>query len=218
MISRRRFTAIAGMMIGGATAVQAADAQQIPPTKLLRVVPSSDLKILDTTWTTTYVTIRYGYLVYDTLFALDSKFEPKPQMVESFDVSPDSMTYTFKLRDGLKWHDGAPVTAKDCVASLTRWAKKNPIGEQMSRAMDGYEVVDDRTFRIKLRTAFGLVIDALANAQSPAFIMPERIASQSIDKADHGIDRLGSVHVPPRSLAAGQPCGVRPQSDLCPAQ
>src|SRR6516165_4822729 len=89
--------------------------------KTLRAVMHSDLKILDPIWTTAYIVRNHGYMIYDTLFAQDEKGEIKPQMVDSFDVSPDRLRYTFRLRDGLLWHDGAPVTAEDCVASIRRW-------------------------------------------------------------------------------------------------
>jgi peptide/nickel transport system substrate-binding protein len=98
---------------------------------VLRVVMNTDLKIVDPVWTTVYVTRNHGYMVYDTLFGLDANREPKPQMVDTFTVSEDGLTYTFTLRDGLLWHDGAPVTAEDCVASSSagaraiRWAKSS---------------------------------------------------------------------------------------------
>ncbi len=136
---------------------------ELASNRVLRAVVNSDLKILDTTWTTTYITIRYGYLVYDTLFALDSKFQPKPQMVDTTTISPDNMTYTFTLRAGQTWSDGASVTAADCAASLTRWSKRNSMGQNLVAAMDGgFEALDDRTLRIKLKRPFGLVLDALA--------------------------------------------------------
>ena len=150
--------------------------------KILRAVVNADLKIIDPTWSTAYVTIRHGYLVYDTLFALNSKYEPKPQMVDTYTVSPDSLTYTFTLRAGMKWHDGAPVTAEDCVASLKRWAIRNAMGQQITKALDAYEVVDPLTFRIKLKQPFGLVLEALAGAEQPAFMMPKRIAETPADK------------------------------------
>lgn len=169
------FAIAAGLWLRPVPAAAAGD-------RVLRAVVNSDLKILDPTWTTTYITIRYGYLVYDTLFALDSKFAPKPQMVDSYQVTPDGMTYTFTLRAGLKWSDGAPVTATDCVASLRRWAGRNAMGQHLTEAMAGYDVVDERTFRIRLKKPFGLVLDALAGAEAPAFMMPARIASLPIDQ------------------------------------
>ena len=84
----------------------------------------SDLKILDPIWTTAYIVRNHGYMVYDTLFATDEKGEIKPQMVDKYEVSADKLTHTFTLRDGLLWHDGQPVTAEDCVASIKRWARQ----------------------------------------------------------------------------------------------
>ena len=63
--------------------------------KTLRFIAQADLKILDPITTTAYITRNHGYMVYDTLFAMDSKFEIKPQMVDKFTVSPDKKTYTF---------------------------------------------------------------------------------------------------------------------------
>ena len=80
----------------------------------------SDLKIIDPIWTTALISAHHGYLVYDTLFALDEKMQTRPQMVDKWEVSPDKLTYTFTLRDGLEWHDGTPVTGADCVASIRR--------------------------------------------------------------------------------------------------
>src|SRR2546423_13216513 len=84
----------------------------------LKVVMHSDLKILDPIWTTAYIVRNHGYLVWDTLFAMDEKFDVKPQMVDKYDVSADKLTWTFTLRDGLEWSDGKPVTSEDCIASI----------------------------------------------------------------------------------------------------
>ena len=95
--------------------------------KTLKVVMHSDLKILDPIWTTAYIVRNHGYLIYDTLFALDRNLQVKPQMVDTWTVSDDKLTWTFTLRDGLQWHDGAPVTAEDCVISLRRWAARERV-------------------------------------------------------------------------------------------
>src|SRR5438270_13047653 len=89
--------------------------------KIMRVIPQADLKVLDTHFNSIQITKIYALMVYDTLYAWDSHFQPKPQMVESETVSPDKLTYTFTLRPGLKFHDGQPVTPTDVVPSLTRW-------------------------------------------------------------------------------------------------
>ena len=88
----------------------------------LKAVMHSDVKILDPIWTTAYIQRNFGYMVWDTLFAMDDKFEVKPQMVDKYDVSADKLTWTFTLRDGLVWSDGKPVTSDDCIASIKRWA------------------------------------------------------------------------------------------------
>ena len=94
----------------------------------LRVVNHSDLKILDPIWTTAYIVRNHGYMIYDTLFALDGNLEVKPQMVDKWTTSDDKLTWTFTLRDGLEFHDGTPVTADDVVPSLKRWAVRDPAG------------------------------------------------------------------------------------------
>ena len=93
---------------------------QTNPQKTLRFIPQADLRSIDPIWTTAYVTRNFGYLVFDTLFSLDKDFKPQPQMVDRWRVNDDQLTYSFTLRDGLKWHDGQPVRAADCVASLER--------------------------------------------------------------------------------------------------
>jgi peptide/nickel transport system substrate-binding protein len=87
----------------------------------LRFIPHADLSILDPYWTPAYITRNYGYMVYDTLFAMNSQFQPQPQMVDTWTLSDDKLTYNFTLREGLKFHDGQPVRATDVVASLKRW-------------------------------------------------------------------------------------------------
>ena len=115
---------------------------------LLRVAPETLSRILDPHFTTSFTTRDLGYLVYDTLFAVDDKFEPKPQMVESYTVSPDKLTYTFVLRPGLKWHDGQPVTAADCVASIRRWASRDSMGQTLTSFTASLEATDASTIKL----------------------------------------------------------------------
>ena len=145
--------------------------------KTLRVVMHSDLKILDPIWTTAYIVRNHGFMIYDTLFALDAKFEVQPQMVDSWTVSDDQLTWTFKLRDGLKWHDGTPVTAADVLPSIKRWEAKDSLGTLLAQATKEMKAVDDRTFQIVLKEPFGMMLKALAKSSSvPLFIMPKRVA------------------------------------------
>jgi len=144
----------------------------------LRVVMHSDLKIVDPIWTTAYMSRNYGYMVYDTLFAMDEKLAIKPQMVDSYSVSDDTLTYTFTLRDGLLWHDGAPVKAEDAVASVKRWGSKDSMGQKLMEFTQELKVVDDKTFQLILKEPYGLVLMSLAKPSSNVpFIMPKRIAN-----------------------------------------
>src|SRR5262249_237530 len=97
-------------------------AQRTQPTR--RFIAEAALKVLDPIWTTAYIPLSRGYLVYDTLFGSDANQQIQPQMVERTRISPDGMRYVFTLRDGLRWHDGKPVRSEDCVESLKRWGKR----------------------------------------------------------------------------------------------
>jgi peptide/nickel transport system substrate-binding protein len=144
---------------------------------VLKAVMHSDVKIVDPIWTTAYIVRNHGYMIYDTLFALDEKGEVKPQMVESYQESPDKLTYVFRLRDGLLWHDGKPVTAEDCVASIKRWGAKDALGQKLMTFVDGMTADDPWTFTIKLKSPTGLLIFGLGKPSSNVpFMMPKRVA------------------------------------------
>lgn len=158
----------------GASIAQA----QPAPRNVLRVVPQSNLAVLDPIWTTAYNTRNHGYMIYDTLFGTDDKGLIKPQMVDKWTASPDQKLWSFTLRDGLEFHDGKPVTSEDVVASLKRWASRDSMGASLSRFVEGYEVVDAKTFRLRFKESFGLVLESLGKPSSNVpFIMPARIAA-----------------------------------------
>jgi peptide/nickel transport system substrate-binding protein len=145
--------------------------------KTLRAVMHSDLKILDPIWTTAYIVRNHGYMIYDTLFATDANGEIKPQMVETYDVSADKLTHTFTLRDGLLWHDGQPVVAEDCVASIKRWGAKDATGQKLMTFVSGFEIKDPKTFVMKVKEPTGLVLLGLGKPSSNVpFMMPKRVA------------------------------------------
>ncbi|HTO62158.1 MAG TPA: ABC transporter substrate-binding protein [Bradyrhizobium sp.] len=149
----------------------------------LRAVMQSDLKILDPIWTTAYIVRNHGYMIYDTLLAQDEKGEIKPQMLDKYDVSADRKLYTFTLRDGLLWHDEKPVTSEDCVASIKRWAAKDSMGQKMMSFVDSIDVVDAKTFTIKLKEPTGLVLLGLSKPSSNVpFMMPKRVAETDPNK------------------------------------
>ncbi len=145
--------------------------------KVLKFIPQADLRILDPIATTAYITRNHGYMVYDTLFATDAKFQVQPQMVDKWELSRDKRTYTFTLRDGLKFHDGQPVRSADCIASIERWGKRDSLGQKLAEAIESWTAVNDKTFRLKLKKPFALTLQALGKLSSNVpFIMPERIA------------------------------------------
>ncbi|MEA2810109.1 MAG: peptide/nickel transport system substrate-binding protein, partial [Rhodospirillaceae bacterium] len=144
---------------------------------VLRIVMNSDLKILDPIWNTAFVIRDHGYMIYDTLFATDAEGEIRPQMVDRTEVSADKLTYTFTLRDGLKWHDGQPVTAEDCVASIRRWAARDAVGQKLMTFVLAVEAKDARTIEIRLKEPTALLLPALGKPNSNVpFMMPRRIA------------------------------------------
>ena len=143
----------------------------------LRVAPHTELKVIDPIWTTAYITRSHGYLVYDTLFSMNAMLEPEPQMVDTSVLSEDKKTWTFKLRDGLKWHDGTNVTAEDCVASLKRWGKRDGEGQVLFKNIASLSPVDEKTIVMKLHKPDGYVPAVLAKLSSNVpFMMPKRIA------------------------------------------
>lgn len=145
--------------------------------KTLRFVPQANLANFDPIWGTQYVVRNAAVLVWDTLYGFDEKLQPQRQMVESEETSSDGLTWTFKLRPGLKFHDGEPVLAKDCVASLTRWSARDPMGLMLKAIQQELTAVDDRTFKWVLKKPYPKMLLALAKNSTPmAFIMPERIA------------------------------------------
>lgn len=146
-------------------------------TVTVKAVMESDIKILDPMFTGTYVTRNYGYMIYDTLLSQDENGTPQLQMLERYTVSDDELTYTFVLREGLKWHDGANVTSADCIASLGRWMNRDGNGGALKLMVAAIDAVDDRTFTIKLTKPTALVIRALSKPSSIVpFMMPARIA------------------------------------------
>src|SRR5881394_2141839 len=154
-----------------------------PQDKVLRIVPHSNLNILDPIWTTQYMARNHGYMVYDTLFGTDGNNKIQPQMVEKWSVSPDKRLWSFTLRDKLEFHDGKPVTGEDVIASLARWGKRDAMGQKLMTFVERMDSPAPNTFRIFLREACGFVLEALGKPSSNVpFIMPKRIAETPADK------------------------------------
>src|SRR5271170_1837019 len=145
--------------------------------RTLYFVPQANLANFDPIWTTQYVVRNASAVVWDTLYGFDDKLQPQRQMAESEEISSDGLTWTFRLRPALKFHDGEPVLSKDVVASLSRWAVRDPMGQMIIAIQQELTAVDDRTFKWVLKKPYPKMLLALGKNNTPvAFIMPERIA------------------------------------------
>ena len=182
-MQRRTLLTGAAALAGAGFARPITARAQSSATSTLRFIPSTPLPSLDPIVATSYVIRNHGYLIYDTLFATDDQFRIRPQMVSEWQTSPDGVTWTFHLRDGLTFHDGQPVGAKDCIASIERWSKRDAFGQTLAAFVTGYTADDARTFSIQLKQPFPLLPAALGKLSSNVpFIMPERIARQDASK------------------------------------
>jgi peptide/nickel transport system substrate-binding protein len=145
--------------------------------RVLKFVPHADVTVLDPIWTTAYITRTHGAIIFETLFSLDTEYRPHPQMVEGMTVENDGKLVRLTLRDGLKFHDGEKVLARDCVASIQRWAKRDTFGQTLMVRTDELSAVDDKTIQFRLKVPFPLLPDALGKATTNyPVMMPERLA------------------------------------------
>ena len=143
----------------------------------LKFIPYADLALLDPS-VSAFVTRNHVMMVFDTLFALDESMTPQPQMLAGYKTEDDGKTWTLTLRDGLLFHDGTPVLARDCVASIKRWGVRDAFGQALIAATDELSAPDDKTIRFRLKYRFDLLPSALAHpTNTVAAIMPERLAN-----------------------------------------
>jgi peptide/nickel transport system substrate-binding protein len=165
-------------LLAGAAALAAPRIAVAQRDRVLKFIPQSDLGVLDPVWTQAYVTRNHGLLIFDTLYGTDSNFKTTPQMVQGHRVEDDGKLWSLVLRDELRWHDGEPVLARDCVASIRRWAVRDSFGQTLLAFTDELSAPDDKTIRFRLRRPFALLPDALGKAGSNvAAMMPERLAN-----------------------------------------
>jgi peptide/nickel transport system substrate-binding protein len=147
--------------------------------------------VLDPVWSAAYVTRNHAMMVFDTLYGMDSDYRVTPQMVAGHTVSDDGLTWNLTLRDGLAFHDATPVLARDCVASIRRWAARDSYGQTLMAVTDEVSAPDDRTIRFRLKRPFALLPAALGKPGSNiCAIMPERLAQT--DSAKQVTEMVGS--------------------------
>jgi peptide/nickel transport system substrate-binding protein len=163
-------TALAGGAALAAPRVVSAQAAS----KTITFTPHADLASLDPVWTTADITRNFSLAVYDTLYGYDAKFNVQPQMVEGAKIDNDGKLWELTLRDGLAFHDGTPVLARDCVATIVRFAKRYPFGQALMERTDELSAPSDKVIRFRLKKPFALLPNALAEVYCA--IMPERLA------------------------------------------
>ena len=163
-------------LAAGAAALAAPAVGRAQGARVLRMVPQANVTSIDPIWTTAIVTRNHAYVIYDTLFGLDAELRPRPQMAAGLKVEQDGRRVTIPLRAGLRFHDGTPVLARDCVASIRRWAARNGFGQTLMAATDELAHDGDTDIVFRLKAPFPLLPQALASVSQPAFVMPERIA------------------------------------------
>ncbi len=170
-----------GLLVGAAAAAMVRPALAQPAiggkTATLIHVPQGNLVTMDAVWTTAIVTRNAAAMVFETLYGRDRALNPKPQMVANDKVEDNGLRWTMTLRDGLWFHDGTPVLARDCVASLKRWMKRDGIGQTIADRLDELSAPDDKTLVWRLKKPFSALPYALAKTQPTPIIMPERLAN-----------------------------------------
>lgn len=175
--ARGRRSMLLAAALGASTAIVPAGFAFAREGTTLTAVMHSGLRVLDPIITTAHISRNHGYMIYDVLVAQNEAFEPQPQMAE-FEVSQDGLVYTFTLREGLLFHDGAPVTAADAVASLQRWGERDSGGQLIFDVTASLDATDERTITWTLSEPFGPLLDIVSKQSAvPPFIMPARVAA-----------------------------------------
>lgn len=171
MPNRRQFLGGSVATLALPSIVKAASA------RVLKFIPQSDLSVIDPIWSTAYTARNHGYMVFDTLFGMDAQYQIQPQMLAGFQVQDNGHRWDLTLRDGLLFHDGEKVLARDCVASIRRWAARDGLGGLLMKATDELSAPDDRTIMFRLKQPFPRLSYALGKTSTPmCAMMPERLA------------------------------------------
>ena len=165
-------------LVGAAGALALPSIARSQRNNVLRFVPQSDVTTLDPHVSTTYVTRNHALLIFDTLYGFGADYRTTPQMAEGHVIEDNGLRWTITLREGLTFHDGEKVLARDCVASIKRWWQRDALGTALRDYTDELSAKDDRTIVFRLKKPFPLLDVALGKSSTPlAMIMPERLAN-----------------------------------------
>jgi peptide/nickel transport system substrate-binding protein len=196
MTMNRRELMAGAAALGGAAGVASLGGEalaQAAPRGTLRIIPHASLTTLDPVATTGYIVRNHGYMIWDTLFAMNEQLQPQPQMASGVEISADKLTYRITLRDGLAWHDDTPVTAEDCALSLIRWGKVDGMGIRLFSYVDSVTHDGTKVIVIKLKTPYGLVLESIGKLSTNVpFMMPKRFAEKPHTERLTANDMIGS--------------------------
>ena len=180
MSMKRRITRRQALQTGAATAalpLARIHAATAGANRVLRYTFMGDIPALDPHWTSSGAVSVHAFAAFDMLFGMTGDYQASPQMVEGHKVEADGKRWTLTLREGLKFHDGEPVLARDCAASIRRWGQRNPFGQALLAATDDVSAADDRKIAFRLKKPFPRLPDALGTTTPPIpAMMPERLA------------------------------------------
>ena len=207
--TRRRFLA------GTAAALAAPRIAAAQGSRVLKFIPHADLTVVDPSWSATYITRNFAMMAYDTLYGTDASFNVSPQMAAGHVIEDDGKTWVITLRDGLKFHDGTPVLARDAAASITRWGQRDNMGQTVADRTDEVSAVDDKRIKVRLKQPFPLLAAALGKPGSMVCaIMPERLAAGDRGKP---ITEVNQLERPLRAMTARGERICLARSEIIPA-
>lgn len=215
-LSRRSLLQASGAGIAGSLLPRLARAQS---GQTLRAVMHAPLRATDPVINNAWTGRNHGLNIYDTLFSMDSKFNVKPQMVEAWETSSNGLLWTFRLRPGLKFHDGTPVVPADVIASLQRWGKRDTMGSRLMGFVAEFKATDARTFQMVMKAPYGLVLQTLGkNMSLIPFILPARLAAAPPEQAITEFVGSGPFRFVPGEFRAGSRAVYERNADYVPRQ
>ncbi|MDB4894757.1 MAG: peptide transporter [Firmicutes bacterium] len=149
---------------------------------VLQVATIGNPPTLDIHISTTAIVEQVTFNLYETLFALDSKFLPRPMLADSYQWENGQRRLVIKLRTGVLFHNGQELTAADAAASIGRWLRLSALGKQIAPNVAEIKAADAHTMTIDLKAPMSTLVAALANPNNEAAIMPKAIVDAAGDK------------------------------------
>ena len=217
-MDRRKFLA-GTASIAAAAAVSKPAIVQAQANRVIKFVPEADVVVFDPVVTPSAQTREHAWLIYDTLYGVDDKYNAHPQMAEGHVVENNGLTWKITLREGLKFHDGERVLARDAAASVNRWTKRDSFGQALGAATNEIVATSDRVLEIRLKKPFPLVPDALGKTM--AFHVSGDAGAHCPDRpiqADHRSDRQRALQICRQRARAGRARRLRAVCRLRAAQ